>query len=102
MENVVNTLAPLFLILDSCKNIRNISNKFEIQPDRTKDCGVRSMFNVVNSSLFIFYQIFILADKKDNQKVWTQSKIQTDHALRSMLPMSVSKNPHRLIIGEML
>ena len=45
MYNVVNTLAPLFFdriffILAGNEDIHNISDKFEIRPDRTKDCGV--------------------------------------------------------------
>ena len=44
--NVVNTLVPLFLsdllhtILAGNEDIHNISDAFEIWPDRTKDCGV--------------------------------------------------------------
>ena len=30
----------IFFILAGNKNIHNISDKFEIRPDRTKDCGV--------------------------------------------------------------
>ena len=42
--NVVNTLAPLFFdriffILAGNEDINNISDEFEIRPDRTKDCG---------------------------------------------------------------
>ena len=45
MYNVVNTLAPLFFdriffILAGNEDIHNISDEFEIRPDRTKDCGV--------------------------------------------------------------
>ena len=45
MLNVVSTLAPsffdrIFFILAGNKDIHNISNEFEIQPDWTKDCGV--------------------------------------------------------------
>ena len=44
LYNVVNTLAPIFdrifFILAGNKKIHNISDKFEIRPDRTKDCGV--------------------------------------------------------------
>ena len=45
MYNVVNTLAPLFFdwiffILAGNEDIYNISDKFKIWPERTKDCGV--------------------------------------------------------------
>ena len=43
LYNVVSTLAPSFLIffiLAGNKDIHNISDEFEIRPDRTKDCGV--------------------------------------------------------------
>ena len=30
----------IFFILAGYKNIHNISDEFEIRPDRTKDCGV--------------------------------------------------------------
>ena len=43
LYNVVSTLAPSFLIgsffiLAGNKDIHNISDEFEIRPDRTKDC----------------------------------------------------------------
>ena len=44
MYNVVNTLVPIFdrifFIFAGNEDIHNISDKFKIQPDRTKDCGV--------------------------------------------------------------
>ena len=44
MYNGVNTLAPIFdqifFILAGNEEIHNISDEFEIRPDRTKDCGV--------------------------------------------------------------
>ena len=45
LYNVVTTLAPsffdrIFFILAGNENIHNISNEFEIRPNRTKDCGV--------------------------------------------------------------
>ena len=44
-KNVVSTLAPSFLIRSSSylqvtRTFLDISDKFEIRPDRTKDCGV--------------------------------------------------------------
>ena len=33
----------IFFILAGIKTIHNISDKFEIRPDRTKDCGVSSL-----------------------------------------------------------
>ena len=44
-ENLVNTLAPSFLVGSSSffagiKDNHNISDEFKIKPDRTKDCGV--------------------------------------------------------------
>ena len=43
--NVVTTLEPsffdrIFFILAGNEDIHNISDEFEIRPDRTKDCGV--------------------------------------------------------------
>ena len=41
MNNVVNTLAPSFLIGSSLGwEDNHISDEFEFQPDSTKDCGV--------------------------------------------------------------
>ena len=45
MNNVVNTLAPSFLMGSSLffagkEDNHNISDQFEFQPDSTKDCGV--------------------------------------------------------------
>ena len=39
-KNVVKTLAPPFFELAGNEDIYNISDEFEIRPDRTKDCGV--------------------------------------------------------------
>ena len=45
LYNVVSTLAPsffyqIFFILAGKEDIHNISDEFEIGPDRTKDCEV--------------------------------------------------------------
>ena len=40
MFHVVNTRAPSFFILAGNKDNHDISDEYEIRPDRTEDCGV--------------------------------------------------------------